>query len=143
MRRQLRMISLSLLVGCSIACCSAKHVRLSESVPLSHFKCYVVNGQMPGEHIVQLTDQFGSSRTAVLQPKYLCAPVQKEILKGERRPVQGNADHLTCYLISGPGGSAHTIENQLDSQTLTPEKAELLCVPTVKGTVSTPGQPPG
>lgn len=100
--------------------------------PLSHFKCYEVEGEEPNQVIVNLTDQFGTARTAVGRPKYLCAPAKKEIIQGQPRPTPANADHLVCYAIAGNQATSRTIDNQLQKQDLAILRPQLLCVPTEK-----------
>src|SRR5580658_5732986 len=99
---------------------------------LPHFRCYqVLDGPAPGQ-TVDLSDQFNTVKNlGVRNPKFICAPVEKAVVKGAQFKTKGPLDHLVCYEVTGPPAKADaTIDNQLQGQFFRIGQGELLCVPT-------------
>jgi hypothetical protein len=81
-----------------------------------------------------LLDQFQQITTQVGPSELFCTPVMKTLPKGVKPlPVPAPADHLTCYMITGPKVN-HVVqaENQLQRQQLQLGTPAMLCVPTHK-----------
>jgi len=102
--------------------------------PLSHFKCYTIEGAPP-HAVVALTDQFKAGVRETLGPaQLLCTPAKKSVLIGNPINVPPTADHLMCYQILpalSPNQSVQ-IKNQFESKRLNVLNTRLLCAPTVK-----------
>ena len=128
---------------------------------LDHFKCYEVAGQ-PLDEEVRIQDQFDRLRGAdhfedvfLLDPLMLCNPVKKAVFRGfvspvltassgrlEVTPVRYPDAHLVCYRLTPPETLAAelVVRNQFGpEQQLVALASEMLCVPSLKREVRTPG----
>lgn len=102
--------------------------------PLTHFKCYVAEGEVPEHEVVMLQDQFHVEEGVKLTKlRYFCNPVTK-FVRDEPRQAEIDEDHLTCYSIEPqePFPAVVTARNQFGENELKTENSELLCVPTLK-----------
>ena len=93
-----------------------------------HFQCYRATGPMKAI-AVKLKDQFGSGGVKVVQPVYLCNPVQKN-----DQEIKDPKTHLVCYQDTGlkPANKVVKVQNQFGTQTLKVTVPFLLCVPSLK-----------
>lgn len=100
---------------------------------LDHFRCYAVTPQA-ARRTVTLRDQFGTTRTRLVQVLRLCNPVGKRHggrLSGVRRPRA----HLVCYAIRD--ADAHRrrrviVRNQLEARRFGTVRSTQLCLPSLK-----------
>ncbi|MBV8345823.1 MAG: hypothetical protein JO190_12640 [Candidatus Eremiobacteraeota bacterium] len=100
----------------------------------SHFECYTSGfGTAPGA-VISLTDQFQSYQTKLGPPELFCTPVTKKVISGPHFKPPPPADHLTCYMISGPQiQQSRPYANQFVKQDqVSVGTPSLLCVPTHK-----------
>jgi len=72
---------------------------------LSAFQCYLIDGDQPPAHVLNLVDQFGTRENVqVGRGRLLCAPVTgtkpEGTLPATFDPLPDGADHLTCYTVS-------------------------------------------
>src|SRR5271167_279619 len=85
------------------------HPKPAPPAVLPHFRCYEVlegPGQAPGQ-AVDLTDQFNTVKNlGVRNPKFICAPVEKTVVKSFPLKSKGPLDHLVCYEVTGPPAKA-------------------------------------
>jgi len=103
--------------------------------PLSteHFQCYFVKQETPFEPVrspnVVLDDQFGKTENRVIEPRLLCAPVNKD---GEG--LENKRDHLVFYELKEriPVNRLVEVENQFGKQRLRVLDSFLLGVPSLK-----------
>jgi hypothetical protein len=108
--------------------------------PGQHYDCYQALAAPPAFAIVDLFDQFGPhGPTDVLDPRYLCAPVEKTREDGTVYPIFEAADgrdHLACYdVVPEPWSEWISTRDQFTDAT--PDEGlvveeKMLCVPTVK-----------
>ena len=115
------------------ACGGAK---VKEVQVLDHFKCYVVEGEIPPQQALMLKDQFQVDKNVRLtELRYFCNPVTKTVGEDEK-PHQAapDEDHLTCYAIEPeqPFTAMVSTRNQFGKNNIKSKKSELLCVPTHK-----------
>jgi len=110
---------------------------------LDHFRCYDVRAQ-PAARTVSLRDQFGTTKTTVIQVVRLCNPVRKNIT-----PVRRAKAHLVCYSIRDSvtfRPLAVRVRNQFGRAALRVRRPEHLCLPSFKEVVATAASaaaPPG
>lgn len=100
---------------------------------LPHFKCYnFVPAGPPVKEQVQLTDQFVTDASVVVQTRhYLCAPVTK-VHNGEIFPADPNGKHLVCYHIRPSLGALKTkvtLTDQFRMENGELTTPHLLCAP--------------
>jgi len=101
---------------------------------LNHYWCYEANGPRVSERVT-LDDQFGRNTVRVVEPRFFCNPVEKELVGGDTAGIVDDEFHLTCYEIKGPQKTRPTnfgIFNQLERDTFKVTAFELLCVPSAK-----------
>lgn len=114
--------------------------------PLDHFKCYVVEGEVPELEVLRLEDQFHVEKDVQLvKLRYFCNPVTK-FIGDEPNAAAPDEDHLTCYMIKPqePFQAVVTASNQFGETEFKTLNSELLCVPTRKhGFVREPAHCPG
>jgi hypothetical protein len=108
---------------------------------LDHFKCYDVEQGKPANAVAGLRDQFSAAASSVDVGglAFFCNPTRKIRLDdagnvNEVTGVKNARDHLACYRAPGPALEPITVvaRNQFGEEVLVLERAELLCVPTVK-----------
>src|SRR5947199_9480107 len=100
---------------------------------VDHYKCYKAVGTVPNV-LVDLVDQFGTSRSLIVKPDSLCNAVDKN---GEG--VGDPTAHLECYVISQAGGAPRrpaVISNQFGSETSLVGSPRRLCVPAERNGVA-------
>jgi hypothetical protein len=61
---------------------------------LDHYQCYELEPQQMQGIDVRLIDQFGETQNSVVEPKYLCTPVDKN-----GSGIKDKEGHLLCYLL--------------------------------------------
>ncbi len=107
---------------------------LAACTPLSHFKCYVVEGETPEHEALRLEDQFHVEEGVKLTKlSYFCNPVTKYV--GNRpHDAERDEDHLTCYSIEPQEEFPAVVSarNQFGETEFETQVSELLCVPTLK-----------
>lgn len=98
-----------------------------------HYKCYQVFGA-PMTKDVALSHQFGTFTNTVMEPRYLCNPVNKKHA-GAEYPINNPDDHLVCYQIL-PNGLPVPLTVGIYDQFLETQVVlrveDLLCVPSEK-----------
>jgi hypothetical protein len=98
-----------------------------------HYKCYDAVGSPIGIN-VNLSHQFGTETVDVLDPRYLCNPVEKQ-LPSAVFPIVNPNEHLVCYQVS-PGvpipGITVGVLDQFVDLSMVLEFPELICVPSTK-----------
>ena len=102
--------------------------------PLTHFKCYVAEGEVTQQELLRLEDQFHVEEDVKLTKlRYFCNPVTKYV-RNEPRQAELDEDHLSCYEIDPQDDFRARVSgrNQFGSTELETRKSELLCVPTLK-----------
>ena len=101
---------------------------------LDHFRCYDVKAQ-PAPRTVSLRDQFGITKSTVIQAVRLCNPVRKNTT-----PVRNAKAHLVCYSIRDVQAlqiPAIRVRNQFGRAALRVRRAQTLCLPSFKEVVQT------
>jgi hypothetical protein len=100
---------------------------------VDHYKCYKAVGTVPNV-LVNLVDQFGTSRSLIVKPEALCNAVDKN---GEG--VGDPTAHLECYVITKAGIPPRrqaVISNQFGSETSLVKAPRRLCVPSKRDGVA-------
>jgi len=104
---------------------------------LDHFKCYRATGESL-HTTVDLKDQFHrEEQVPVLEPFGFCNPVEKLHSGVPTVPIQNRQAHLVCYKIATlPFIQTVFAVNQFGRETLVVRRADLLCVPSLKLSVT-------
>jgi hypothetical protein len=110
---------------------------------IDHFDCYRIKLSHGTPRFtprsVTLVDQFGSATVTVSRPKFLCNPVSKN---GETPGAEHDLMHLLCYPTKHPGSTGFSntqlfVNNQFGPRTISVDRRDELCLPTVKNPPST------
>jgi hypothetical protein len=127
----------------------AELVQVSPSAPagLDHFKCYTVKLAHVQSRVVTLSDQFGTTKTQVLEARQLCNPVRKT-LAGKATGVANPTAHLVCRrttdMISKLAQRNVRLRNQFGTVDTRTTGASTLCIPSLKKIFDgKPTPPPG
>jgi hypothetical protein len=101
-----------------------------------HYKCYRVKRALFRLGGIKVDDQFGTLTAEIKKPARLCTPVSKN-----GGNILDPANHLLCYKIksnigSPTSGSVFT-RNQFETDSFTLRGPRELCVPSLKGPVTT------
>ena len=101
-----------------------------------HYKCYKVSRALFRTTGIKVDDQFGTITVDIKKPARLCTPVSKD-----GGNILNPANHLTCYKIKStngapPFGTVFT-RNQFQTDSFTLFGPRELCVPSLKGPVTT------
>jgi hypothetical protein len=93
-----------------------------------HYLCYRVAGQTRPVPI-KWKDQFATGEARVMQPVFLCNPVQKN-----NQEIKDEKTHLVCFQLSTqrPSNKRVVVQNQFGKQQLRVANPQLLCVPSLK-----------
>jgi hypothetical protein len=101
-----------------------------------HFQCYRVKRARSGPRFTKITgvsgaDQFGSYTVDLLQPRYLCAPANKN---GEDPTAPTHPEHLLCYKTRTQRFTQRTVSttDQFGSRSDLLIRRIELCVPSLK-----------
>ena len=104
-------------------------------VGLDHFLCYGVEEGKSIDRRVRLKDEFGTYRTTVLVPVFLCNPTVKSHPPKPPTQIQHPQVHLVCYDIADrdlvPPETRRT-NTQFGRVRVAAKRAVLLCVPSTK-----------
>jgi hypothetical protein len=96
--------------------------------PPDHFKCYSGRFARAAKRRVTLTDQFGTTTSRVLAPRFFCTPAAKN---GE--PLYDESTHLECYALKPQRlRKKVVVYNQFGREEITTKRSELLCLPSRK-----------
>jgi len=101
---------------------------------LDHYKCYKVLGPST-DRFVTLSDQFQLGEGDVLEPVYLCNPVDKiRQDTGGRFPIVKPTEHLVCYNLLFPASPVPGLifRDQFAEAQIPLDVVDLLCVPSTK-----------
>jgi len=121
-----------------------------DDLQVNHFKCYKVRPATPFQAIsgVNVVDQFEDKDTAIVKPKYMCTPANKN---GEDPTAPLELGHLACFKIKFVRGqtpffeTGADVEDQFVRQDLQGTRrtecraSKLLCVPSLKRLASPSG----
>ena len=135
----------ALAVGMALAFGQAPFV---DAQPFDHLKCHKVKDphKMKGtfDPAPALQPAFADQGCKIVRAKFFCAPVEKNNVQVNPPPAfpalggQDLTNDFTCYKIKCPTQPPDTVvTDQFASRTLTKMKAQLLCVPTYKGVLTT------
>jgi YVTN family beta-propeller protein len=121
-------------------CVPARTDGQSTVLKLDNFKCYTAKAAAGTakfqKRTVTLTDEFETKNTTVVKPVSICNPVDEDGA-GITTPLA----HLECYKISDVKGQSKftarnvSAQNAFGSETLTVQKADTLCVPSLSSSV--------
>lgn len=101
-------------------------------VDMDHYKCYVASGN-PVNVLANLKDQFLSENVGITSPLAFCNPVKK-IHGGVTTGILNPDVHLVCYATTASvfEGANINISNQFGLFSLSLNRPDLLCVPSLK-----------
>jgi hypothetical protein len=105
-------------------------------LPIDHYDCYRVeraSGTPPFVSIpgVTLEDQFGFTTVTVAEPRFLCAPADKN---GEDPTAPGEPGHLLCYITTHPREQIDLtvfVDDQFGARSERVIRRDELCVPSL------------
>lgn len=109
-------------------------------VEVRHFMCYEPDKILVNQ-LVNLEDRFGTNAATVKNLKRICNPADKNM---EDPQALMFPDHLASYELDSPPFANVTVEvaNQFGVQNIELQRATRLLVPTAKGALGDPPQPP-
>jgi hypothetical protein len=103
-----------------------------------HLRCYQTDKGKSVRQTVMLRNQLGPFSVDVLDPRVLCLPSTKQIVRGKVPPKPSQrflTDHFQCYRIK-PVGSYRTssllLRDQFGSRRVSVKKPSQLCAPVKK-----------
>lgn len=99
---------------------------------MDHYKCYIASGN-PVNVLANLKDQFLSENVGITSPLAFCNPVKK-IHDGVLTGILNPDVHLVCYATTASvfDGANINISNQFGLFSLSLNRPDLLCVPSLK-----------
>jgi len=110
---------------------------LPNPLAIDHYNCYRVERSTGAPPFVPITgvtvdDQFGPVTVSVTDPRFLCAPANKN---GEDPSAPGEPGHLMCYWTEHPREqidiSPIFVEDQFGARTERAIRRDELCVPSL------------